>query len=186
MIRVWGGLSGLLLLGSVEVAAAADWAVDQAKSTLGFTAMQAGQPFRGRFKTWTASIDYDPAKPDAAHVLVTIDVASATTDDAQKDAAMPEADWFAASQFAKATFEANGFVGKGGDAFETQGTLTLRGTAKPVVLPFTLQVTGNQAHMTGSVKLVRTDFGVGQGQWTSGDMVGLDVSVDIDLFAGSR
>ena len=186
MIRAWGGLSGLALLGSVGLASAADWTVDQAKSTLGFTAMQAGQPFRGRFKTWTAAIAYDPAKPEAAHVSVTIDVASATTDDAQKDAAMPEADWFAASQYAKATFEANGFVGKGGDAFETQGTLTLRGVSKPVVLPFGLVVTGNQAHMTGSAKLLRTDFGVGQGQWTSGDMVGLDVSVDIDLNATSH
>ena len=99
---------------------------------------------------------------------------------------MPEADWCAASQFAKATFETTGFVPKGAGAFETQGTLTLRGTAKPVVLPFALQLTGDQAHMTGSAKLVRTDFGVGQGQWTGGDMVGLDVSVDVDLFATQR
>ena len=179
-------LCGLVVLASVQGAAAATWAVDPAKSTLGFTGVQTGQPFKGRFKTWTAAIDYDPAKPDAAHVVVTVDVASATTDDAQKDGAMPDSDWFAASQFATATFEATGFAPKGGDAFETQGRLTLRGVAKPVVLPFTLQVSGQQAHVTGSAKLVRTDYGVGQGQWTSGDMVGLDVSVDIDLAATSR
>ena len=157
--------------------------MDPAKSRLGFTGQQTGAPFTGRFKTWSAAIAFDPARPEAAHVSATVDVASATTDDPQKDEAMPSADWFDASDFAKATFQATGFAPKGGDTYETQGTLTLRGVTKPATLAFTLTISGDQAHAVGKAKLVRTDFGVGQGSWSSGDMVGLDVDVDMDVTA---
>ncbi len=173
----------LSALGSVTAAWAAGWVVDPAKSRLGFTGQQTGAPFMGRFKTWSASIDFDPARPEAAHIVAIVDVASATTEDPQKDEAMPSADWFDASDFAKATFEATGFAPKGGDAYETQGMLTLRGVTKPATLAFTVTIAGDQAHVVGKAKLERTDFGVGQGSWSSGDMVGLDVAVDMDVTA---
>ena len=183
MKRTILGLAALLAFAGAGRAEAATWAVDVAKSKLGFSGSQTGEAFKGRFKSWSAAIDFDPAKPEAAHVAVTIDMASATTDEPQKDAALPEADWFAVSQFAKATFEATGFAPKGGDAYEAKGKLTLRGVAKDLTLPFTLTISGDTAHAAGTVKLVRTDFGVGQGQWANDQMVGLDVGVDIDLVA---
>ena len=171
------------LLAGARAADAATWIVDPAKSTLGFTGDQTGTPFTGRFKSWTAAIDFDPAHPEAARVSVKVDVASATTGDPQKDEALPTPDWFDASAFTTASFDAAGFAPKGGDAYETTGKLTLRGAAKDVVLPFTLTVAGDTAHAVGHAKLVRTDFGVGQGAWTSGDYVALDVTVDLDLVA---
>ena len=164
-------------------AEAATWTVDPAKSRLGFTGSQTGTPFSGRFKTWTAAIDFDPAHPEAGRVSAKVDTASAATDDPQKDEALPTPDWFDASTFTTATFDATGFAPKGGDAYETSGKLTLRGIAKDVALPFTLTVQGDQAHAVGHAKLVRTDFGVGQGAWTTGDYVALDVTVDLDLVA---
>ncbi len=173
----------LLVFGAATAARAATWAVDPGRSKLGFTGQQSGVPFSGRFKIWTATIDFDPAKPQAGHVTAAVDVASATTDDAQKDAAMPGSDWFDAANFAKATFEATGFTPKGPDSYETVGKLTLRSVTKDVALPFTLTIAGNQAHAVGRTKLLRTDFGVGQGSWSSGDTVALDVDVDLDLVA---
>lgn len=164
-------------------AQAATWSVDSAKSALGFEATQSGAPFTGKFKTYSATIDFDPAKPEAAHVVVDIDLASATTGDTQKDEAMPGADWFDTSSFAKATFEATGFAPKGGDKYEADGKLTMRGVSKDVALPFTLDLQGDTAHAVGQAKLVRTDFGVGQGSWSTGDMVGLEVTVNVDLVA---
>ena len=182
MMRCTSMAAAALLIGA-GAAQAATWTVDPAKSRLGFTGSQTGTPFSGRFKTWTAAIDFDPAHPEAGRVSVKVDTASASTDDPQKDEALPTPDWFDASSFTTATFDAAGFSPKGGDAYETTGKLTLRGTAKDVVLPFTLTLTGDQAHAVGHAKLVRTDFGVGQGAWTSGDYVALDVAVDLDLVA---
>ncbi len=172
-----------LLLALSGAASAATWTVDPARSTLGFSGEQTGAPFTGRFKAWTAAIDFDPAHPEAARVSATVDIASATTGDPQKDEAMPSADWFDAADFAKASFEATGFAPKGGDAYEAAGKLTLRGITKDVVLPFTLTIAGSEAHAVGHARLVRTDFGVGQGAWASGDSVALPVMVDLDLVA---
>lgn len=170
-------------LGATASADAATWTVDPAKSKLGFTGQQTGTPFSGRFKAWTVAIDFDPAHPEAGRVSATIDIASASTGDPQKDEALPTSDWFDAAKFTTATFEAVGFLPKGGDAFETSGKLTLRSVTKDVTLPFTLTVAGDVAHAVGQAKLVRTDFGVGQGSWAADDYVALGVDVDMDLVA---
>jgi len=69
------------------------------------------------------------------------------------------------------------------DAYEAAGRLTIRGVAKDVVLPFTLAIAGDSATAKGHLNLVRTAFGVGQGPWTSGEWVALEVGVDFDLVA---
>jgi hypothetical protein len=50
-------------------------------------------------------------------------------------------------------------------------------------MPFTLQITGTTAHAKGHLSLVRTLFGIGQGPWSSGQWVALDVEVDVDIVA---
>ena len=181
MIR-FAGHAAIFLL-SAAPGLAATWTVDPATSKLGFTGVQTDQPFTGSFKRWTGTIDFDPAKPEAAHVAISIDTGSAMTGDTQRDEALPGEDWFAASKFPAATFEATGFVPKGGTAFETTGKLTIRGFGKDVTFPFTLTVEGDTAHAVGKTKLVRTAFGVGQGAWGTDQYVALDVDVSVDLTA---
>jgi polyisoprenoid-binding protein YceI len=181
-MRIANLLLALPLLAAVP-AHAADWTVDPAQSHLGFSGVQNGAPFKGSFGKWTARIVFDPAHPEAAEAKVTIELSSATTGDAQRDAALPQAEWFDVKAFPEARFEATGFVAKGGDAYEAPGTLTIRGIDKDVVLPFTLAVTGDKAVAKGHLSLVRTGFGVGQGVWATGDWVALDVGVDLDLVA---
>jgi polyisoprenoid-binding protein YceI len=164
-------------------ALAANWTVQPDKSHLGFSGTQTGAPFKGSFGKWTAEIAFDPAHPEAAHAKVTIDLASARTGDTQRDTALPEADWFDVKHFPQATFEATGFAANVGDAYEAAGRLTIRGVAKDVVLPFTLAIAGDNATAKGHLNLLRTAFGVGQGPWTSGEWVALEVGVDFDLVA---
>ena len=172
-----------LLLSSAGAASAATWTVDPAKSFVSFSGTQTGQPFSGKFKLFTATIDFDPAKPEAGHVTATIDLASASTGDPQKDEALPGSDWFDASAFPKASFESTAFKSLGGDRYEADGTLTIRDAKKPVVLPFTLTIAGDTAHAVGHADLLRTSFGVGQGAWATADYVAFEVGVDVDLLA---
>lgn len=172
--------ASLLLCGS---ASAATWTVDPAKSTVGFSGTQTGQPFSGRFKTFTATIDFDPAKPEAAHATVLVDTGSAATGDPQRDEALPGEDWFSAAKFPQAKFEVSGFKPLGGDRYEATGTLTIRDATKPVTLPFTLTTAGDTAHAVGHAQLVRSAFGVGQGAWATDEYVAFEVNVDVDLTA---
>jgi polyisoprenoid-binding protein YceI len=162
---------------------AADWTVQPGQSQLGFFGVQTGTPFKGSFGKWTAQISYDPANPQAAHVKIVIDTASAATGDTQRDTALPGSDWFDVSAFPQAVFEATGFVEKGGDHFEAPGTLTIRGVTRKITLPFTLDIAGKQATAAGHISLARTDYGVGQGAWTTGDYVALNVDVNFNFVA---
>ena len=121
--------------------------------------------------------------PEAGHAKVTIDLASARTGDTQRDTALPQPEWFDVATHPQASFTADHFVAKGDDAYEAPGKLTIRGAAKDVVLPFTLTISGDQAVAKGHLSLMRSDFGIGQGPWSSGQWVALEVGVDVDLVA---
>jgi len=174
------------LQGVALPAAAAEWVVDPAKSAIRFSGVQVGAPFSGRFERFEAKVDFDPAKPEAGHATVLIDLASARTGDVQRDEALPQKDWFDVKSANQARFEASRFVDKGHGDYDAVGTLTIRGTGRPLTLPFHLTLDQGQAHAVGHVGLVRTDFGVGQGSWASGQWVGLDVRVDIDVIATTK
>ena len=173
----------LIAMLATGTAHAGAWTIDKAQSTLGFTGTQTGTPFKGRFTQYDAQISFDPQNPAAGHAVVTIDVASATTGDKQRDEAMPDADWFAAKQFPQAKFEATGFRSLGGNRYEAAGTLSIRDVDKPVVLPFTLTQNGDTATADATLTLTRTDYGVGQGAWSTGEWVALDVDVTLHLVA---
>ncbi|CAA7627394.1 YceI family protein [Magnetospirillum sp. SS-4] len=171
------------LLWSIS-AQAAEWSAGGGNaSRLGFVGSQGGSPFEGRFERWTAKIDFDPANPAAGRVVVDIDMTSAATGDRQKDDSLPQAEWFDAATFPRARFEAAGFRATGGNAYEAAGRLTIRGIGKDVVLPFTLDIAGTTARAKGRLPLIRTDYGIGQGPWKTGETVALDVAVTFDLTA---
>jgi polyisoprenoid-binding protein YceI len=175
----------LLALLAPTASMAATWQVDPAKSTIGFSGIETGTPFSGHFKTFTAKIDFDPAHPDQGHADIVIDLASAASGDKQRDTALPQSDWFNTAAFPQAHFVATRFDAKGGKSYEAVGALTIRGITKPLTLPFTLATDGAATHAKGHVQLIRTDFGVGQGDWASDQWVALEVGVDIDLTATS-
>ncbi len=170
-------------LGATQPATAASWTVDSGKSNLGFIGTQSGASFEGHFSKWQAQIDFDPANLASGHALVTIDMSSAATGDSQKDQSLPQSDWFNVKNFPQAVFEATSFRTKGGNAYEAVGSLSIRGVKKDVVLPFTFETEGSAGHAKGKLELLRTDYGVGQGEWSSDQMVGLMVAVIVDIRA---
>jgi len=171
-LALWSGAAG-----------AAEWIIDPANSLLGFEGKQGGAPFQGSFTRWSGKISFDPANPGAGSAVIDIDMKSAFTNSREKDEALPEADWFNAKAFPQARFEATSFRSKGGNAYEAVGSLSIRGIKKDVVMPFTLDIAGDRAHAKGGLAMVRTDYGVGQGTWKSGDTVALEVSVIMEIKA---
>ena len=176
--------AGLTALASSAIAAPApNWNVDPAGSKLGFHGTMNGDGFDGQFRRWNAQIAFDPKNLSGSKVSVSIDMTSAATGDADRDQAMPTPDWFSAKTQPRASFVSTGFKDLGGGRFEADGALTIRGVARPVALPFTLAISGDTARMNGTVVLNRTAFGIGQGQWKTGDVVATAVNVTVSLTA---
>lgn len=153
------------------------WAVDKSASRLAFTATQTGEAFEGRFENFTASIVFDPDDLSAAHIVVAVDPASARTGDRQRDTALPGSDWFRTRDYPTARFESREVSRTGEGAYEARGALTMRDVTRDIALPFTLAIDGARARAEGGVTLIRTDWGVGQGEFATDQWVGTEVGV---------
>ncbi len=183
MIRTLACAAALLAAPGLALAAPSLWAVDKPASKLSFSSSVSGAPFTGSFRSWDAVIHFDPNDLVHSDVTATIDVGSAVTGDKDRDAELPDQDFFWSSHFPKATFVARGFRMVGPGRYVAPGTLTLRGVSRPLTLPFSLAITGPSAKMNAEVALDRLAFGVGQGEWKATDTVPAQVKVDISLSA---
>ncbi len=176
-------LSAAIALAASPAMAADKYVVDYDKSAVTFVATQSGREFTGEFEKFTAEIAFSADDLAGSKVIATIDVTSADAGSGDRNDALPGSAWFNTKKFPKAVFAADDFA-KGDDGqFVASGSLSLKGVSKPVVLPFTLTEKDGATHMVGKTTLTRTDFNVGSGQWASGDTVGLEVDVIVELVA---
>jgi cytochrome b561 len=160
------------------------WILDKAASQIEFTGTQTGKAFTGAFERFDATIVFDPADLASSRIEAAVDAGSARTGDRQRDAALPGAEWFAAAAYPAARFSSRAIRATGANAYEADGTLTIRGVEKPLTLPFTATIADGRAVADASVSLNRTEFGVGQGEEFATDKwVGYDVTVTIHLEA---
>lgn len=163
---------------------AAPWTVDASKSTLSFTGSQAGDAFTGHFTQFTPVVEFDPAKPEAAKITVTVDMGSATIDDKDKQDSLPTSDWFDTAKFPTATFTSTRVTALSSEkAYLADGNLSLHGLTKPVQLKFSFTDQNGIATVDGTSQLNRSDFNVGSGQWKSDEWIAYPVEVKFHLVA---
>ncbi len=182
-LPVLAAVAAILIPAAALAAPAPVWAVDKAVSRVGFASSFSGSGFTGAFRRWDATIRFDPKNLAGSGVTASIDTGSAVTGSPDRDQALPTDTFFDAARFPKATFVAASFKDLGGGRYQAIGTLTIRGVAKPLTLPFTLAITGKQAHMTAAVAVNRLAFGVGQGEWKATEAIPAAATVTLDLTA---
>ena len=152
-------------------------------SRLTFATAWSGTPISGRFERWTAQILFSPDALDRSRIRVSVDMGSADTGDAQRDATLPSGDWFDAAAHPQAVFAASRFTQAGEGRFIAHGTLSLRGVTRPFDLPFRLKIDGDRAEAQATGAIDRTVFGVGQGDFSATDQIPGKVTIRVDLKA---
>lgn len=155
-----------------------------ASGTLHFRFVQAGATTTGSFDRFDVTLTTD-ADGAPRTLAVTVDVASLDTQDKDRDEALRTAELFDVKQFPRATFAAGSVRRTADGRYEAPGKLTIRGVTRDVVLPFTLTpVPGAAApawQLTGELPIRRLDYGIGQGEWRSTEMVGDAVVVEYSV-----
>jgi polyisoprenoid-binding protein YceI len=146
-----------------------------------------------RFTAFDAQLQFDPAKPAADRVAVTIDPASLTPDNPPPGfvAALRGAQWLDAGQFPQITFKSTRVEAVGKDGLRITGDMTLHGITKPVVLDATFNGgyvghpmdpharIGFSAH--GALK--RSEFGIAYGIPQPGSTMGVSDAVEFTIEA---
>ena len=122
---------------------------------------------KGDFDTVTGTVILDDNNPSASSINVTVDVASISTREPQRDAHLKSADFFDVEKFPTMTFVSKEVVKSGDDSYEVVGDLTLHGVTKTIDLnvedvtpevkdPYGLYRRGASAKAT----ILRGDFGL--------------------------
>ena len=172
--------------GAVAQAAApvTHYVLDQARSTLEFTFVQAGAQNKGKFTRFPVSFDFAPGNLAGSRLEVTVEIGSLDTGDKDRDDTLRSADLFAVTKFPQAHFSASQF-NRTAAGYEAIGKLTIRGVTRDMRVPFTFRTAEEQGvavgYMSGKTSVRRLDFGVGQGDWKATDQVGNEVGVTFAL-----
>lgn len=155
--------------------------VDAAASEIAFSTRIMGAPVAGRFARWDATLQFDPRRPEAASLVLRIDIAGATFASAEVSAEAQRAPWFDGARFAQAQFQSTAVKAVADDRYELAGRLALKGQTRDLAVPVTLVQTGTTARARGSFVVKRLDFGIGTGEWADASLVAHEVQVRFDI-----
>jgi len=173
-------LFACLLLAWASLAQGAEWKTLPA-SRLEFTATYQGQAVPGVFRRFDVVLAFDPRQLAGSRLAVDISIPDADMLSADINEAVRGPEWFDAGGFPVARFVSEEIVAQGPGRYLARGTLTLKGVARRVAVPFTWTPAGNGAAMDGRLVLRRTDFNIGSGAWAKDETIGMEVGVRFGL-----
>ena len=139
-------------------------------------------PLSGAFGASGGTLDIDPAKPSAAKVVVTFNVADMSTTVPAFTKHLSSSDFFDVAKFPTATFISTG-VQASGDSAKISGNLTIKGNTKPDTLDVKFFGAGTNPRdkklnvgFSATTMIKRGDFGLGYGVPAIPDQVELRIA----------
>jgi polyisoprenoid-binding protein YceI len=173
---------------ALSLCCAAAWAAtalkaDPTKSSITAVFKQMNVPVEGKFKKFNARIEYDPSKPDASNATVEIDISGFDLGDPAFNAEVMNKDWFNAPQFPQAAFKSTSMKSVGGDKFNVNGKLTIKGKTVDVQFPMIIKKEGAHQVFEGTLPIKRLAFNIGEGEWKDTSMVADEVLIKFRVLA---
>lgn len=190
-MRAGALIARLLTVLMLTVLAGMAWAAEAqpiapAGSQIGFTFKQYGVGVDVEFKRFSGDARFDPDDPAASRAIVAVEVASVSTGDEDADAEVVKPTWLDAARFPSARFESTRVRALGGGRYEADGRLTLKGTTREVTVPFILNSAADGTLViSGGFPVRRSDFKIGEGDWSTFDVVADEVSVHFRVVAAA-
>ena len=174
-----GWLVGVMLVSAT--ASAGNWQLDEGRSKIGFQYQAMGAALDGEFHQYQADIQLDPAKPEQASIL--LDVATAKADAGNPDATAEIGSplFFDSRRYPTARFASTRIQPQNSGQYLVEGRLSVKGITRPVRIPVLLKTEGKNQRLTGTFKLNRLDFKIGEGMWADTSALANEVRVAFSL-----
>ena len=162
------------------------WQFDPFHTQVEFAAKHLGMmTVRGNFPELTATGYIDPDHPEASSVEVTIQTASLSTHNPQRDNDLRASNFLEVDTYPTITFKSSRVVQTGPDRYTLTGDLTIKGITRPVTLAvvkygeFNDPMMGHRIGYSADGKINRKDFGLTFNMMLDGKWV---VSNEVDIF----
>jgi polyisoprenoid-binding protein YceI len=167
---------------------AGTWTIDPLHSFVAFSVSHlAISKIHGSFEKFEGTI-VTAENPLESTITATIDMASITTNQPDRDAHLRTSDFFAVTEYPTMDFVSTGIRAEG-VTFQIDGNLTLRGVTKPVTLRGefggieTDDLGQLKAGASASTTIDRADFGItfNVALDAGGFMIGNEISIKLDI-----
>jgi polyisoprenoid-binding protein YceI len=168
-----------------------DYTIDPSHTRIGFSARHAMvTKVRGHFDEFEGSAHVDTVTPANSSVTVTIQAASVTTGNEQRDGHLKTPDFFDIANYPQITFVSTN-VERDGAEWDITGDLTINGVTKSVTVPF--EETGSAKDPFGNTRVgFEGDITIDRTEWnlsfnaaleTGGVLVSEKVKLEFDVSA---
>ncbi|HEU4850702.1 MAG TPA: YceI family protein [Telluria sp.] len=162
---------------------AAPLKTDPANSSVTAVFKQMNVPVEATFRRFTASVDYDPAQPQASKANVQIDATTLDVGDEDMNKEVAKKEWFNTAQYPRASFVSTAIRAGAAGKLAVDGKLTIKGRTANVSFPLTVRQNGSKYVFEGQLPIRRTAFSVGEGDWLDTTMVADEVIIKFRVTA---
>jgi polyisoprenoid-binding protein YceI len=177
----------------VSDAPAGSYTMDKAHTSVNFRVSHLGfSNYTARFTDMDGTLTIDPAHPEQAVLVATIDARSLQTNDKATeydfDKELTGPDWLDAAKHPQITFRSTKVEMTGPNTANVTGDFTLHGVTKPVVLEtrfnggygnFPMDPGGARIGFSAHGTLKRSDFGIAYGIPPAGSNMGVSDEVEV-------
>jgi len=164
---------------SADAAFEPNWTVNPDASSIQFSGTHDGNIYSGTFSNWDAAIQFDADNPGNGEVRVTVSTTSAQASQKLYTDSLPSPEWFNTAAFPTASVEILNISEAGGDNYTSTARLTLKDLTVDAEFPFSLEIGGDVARMTGQAVFQRKALNLGQASDPNADWVAEDVTVNV-------
>jgi len=155
------------------------WGVDAAKSSITAVSRQMNVPVEGKFRKFSAQVNFDPARLVEARAQVEIDIASFDLGADEFNRETVKKEWFDATRFPKATFVTSAIRATAPGRYDAAGKLTIKGVTADVVAPVTFKT-------EGTLPIQRLKFNIGEGEWKDTSTVADEVQIKFRIVTAKK
>jgi polyisoprenoid-binding protein YceI len=170
-IPLFVGLSSLPLTGN--------WTADAGKAKITFTVDGPFGEVHGSFTGLTSEFQFDEKDLSKSSINASIDASTVNSGVGLRNTHLRnEEQWLNTAKYPRIHFKSTK-IEKTDAGYSASGTLTLKTTSKPIVIPFTFTSTGNSGVFKGQFSIKREDYDLGKKGGSVGETIKLNIEVPV-------
>jgi polyisoprenoid-binding protein YceI len=148
------------------------------KSSVTFQIKNLGISVGGSFSGLKGDINFDPAHLDASAIEATVASNTINTDNETRDRHLKSDSYFDVEKYPLITMKSVSFKHNSGSNYTGIFDLTIKDKTNKIELPFTYTENGGTSSFKGTLKIKRTDYGVGGHSLVMSNDVTISIDVD--------
>jgi len=147
------------------------------KAAVTFQIKNLGINVGGSFSGLKADINFDPEHLETSSIAASVQTYTVNTDNETRDHHLKSDSYFDAEKYPEIKMKSVSFKHNSGNNYTGTFDLTIKDKTNQVQVPFTYTENGNDSEFKGTLKIKRTDYGVGGRSMVMSN----DVTISIDV-----